>query len=418
MKNINIKTNIMLILLAAGWLMASFSCREEQLTDRINSDAPAPAPIDQNSITVKNLPGSAIIYYRVPQDENLLYVKAVYNPAPGVTREAKASRYLDSLVVEGFARAGEHIVKLYSVGRNEKESETVLSVPVKPGTPPVLSAAETIQLEATFGGVLGSFQNDSKTPLTAVLMADTTHTGVWNQLRAFVVRDAKASFEYVDLTDTVDTDFRIYLKDRYGNMSEPKNFRLAPWYNEEIPKDTWSAYQRLTTDFITPAEDRYGIEHLWDGSFEDGLTGLFATSHSAPLFPYTFTIRLGVKAVISRLQLHHRKDYEYQNKMPKVWELWGSEYEHPGVELLDGSWFLLGRFTSSMPSGSLGTPTAEDKLFANGEGERLLVRPTDESPAPYRPVQAITMRVFEVWDGSQGGQITISEIDLYGQIKK
>jgi hypothetical protein len=414
----SIKTNIMRILLAGGLLTAFFSCGEDKLTDRIGPNVPAPSPIDKNSVTVKNLPGRAILHYRVPQDENLLYVKAVYTTAPGITREAKASLYIDSLLVEGFAEAGEYTVKLYSVGRNEKESEPV-SVTVTPETPPVVSSGETLGLIATFGGVAGSFQNESKTPLIAVLQADTSHTGLWTQLRAFSLNDVQSSFNFVELTDTMETDFRVYLKDRYGNVSAPKDFRLKPWYNEKIPKKTWLKYT-LASDFTTAAESesRYGLAHLWDEISNQVDNNIFASANAGPSFPYHFTIKLGMTARISRLQLHHRLNYEYSNKTPKKWELWGSESDLPDDNLFGGDWFLIGRFTSFMPSGSTGAPTAEDKLYANGEGERLMIQPTDEIPDPYRPVKFIRLRVFEVWDNSQAGQVIIAEIDLYGQIIK
>jgi hypothetical protein len=411
------KTNIMCVLLVGGLTGAFFSCGEEHLTDRIDPNAPVPAQIDKNSVTVQNFPGRAVIHYSVPRDEHLLYVKAVYNPAEGVTREAKASLYVDSLVVEGFADAGEYPIRLYSVGRHEKESEPIV-IPVSPGTPPVISAGETINMIATFGGIIGSFQNESRTPLIAVLLADTSHTGKWDQLRAFNLNSVQSSFSFINNMDTTDTDFRVYLKDRYGNMSPPVDFRLRPWFEEEIPKATWQKYV-LPSDFYaaTESEDRYGMEHLWDGIFTELNNYIYATT-IGPEFPHHFTFKLGVTARISRAQIHHRVQDAYTGSQPKKVELWGSGSDAPSGDLFGGDWFLIGRHDSFMPSGSTGSPTQEDKDYATMEGERMLIQITDEIPDPYRPVKFIRVRTHEVWSGFSGGQVIYAELDLFGQIIK
>ena len=49
--------------------------------------------------TVKNLPGAAIIYYDLPDDQNLKYVRASYK-VDNMIRTVNASFYTDSLVVE------------------------------------------------------------------------------------------------------------------------------------------------------------------------------------------------------------------------------------------------------------------------------------------------------------------------------
>ncbi|MDR1172442.1 MAG: DUF4959 domain-containing protein [Bacteroidales bacterium] len=411
------KTNIMLMILVGGWLAVSFSCKEDKQSDYIDSTAPAPAQLDKNSITVKDIPGGSVIFYRIPKDENLLYVKAIYTIAPDVTREAKASIYCDSLMVEGFAVAGDYDVNLYSVGKNKKESDPIV-VSISPKTPPIISAWETLTLAETFGGIIGSFQNESKVPLTAILLADTSHTGIFTQLRAFTRDLSKVSFDFLDL-DTLETDFRVYLKDHYGNTSEPKAFRLKPWFQEEIPKTTWAQYT-MPSDYDVQTEPHlYKFEYLWDGISNQENSRIFATSNAGPPFPYHFTIRLGVNAIISRLALHHRINFEYISKTPKRFEMWGSESNSPDDDLFGGDWFLLGDFTSSKPSGSTdNTTTAEDKLYANGEGEKFLIQPSETIPNPYLPVRYIRFRVFEVWDGGLAGQVIIAEIDLFGRVVK
>lgn len=71
-----------------------------------NADLNEPAgsttpPAQVLNATVKNLPGAAIIYYDLPDDQNLKYVRASYK-VDNMVRTVNASFYTDSLVVEGF----------------------------------------------------------------------------------------------------------------------------------------------------------------------------------------------------------------------------------------------------------------------------------------------------------------------------
>jgi hypothetical protein len=319
--------------------------------------------------------------------------------------------------VEGFGAAGAYNVNLYTVGKNEKTSEAVV-YSVTPQPAPVQTAFESLTLETTFGGVRGAFLNEAGVPLTVVLSADTTNIGVFTQLRAFTLPDKKATFSYLGM-DSTETTFSVYLRDRWSNRTESKEFVIQPMFEELIPKNTWSKWT-LPSDWDTPAESEssYGLPNLWDGISNQRNSNIFASSNAGPSFPYTVTVRLGNSAIISRMQMHHRLNFEYVGKSPRRIELWGSDSDSPGDDLLlSGDWFCLGRFESKIPSGGT-TPTAEDQTYANGEGERFMLEPTEETPDAFRPVKFVRLRPLEVWDGSLAGQIIIAEIDLYGQLVK
>jgi hypothetical protein len=148
------------------------SCEEEGRLDHIDFNAPAPQQVSH--LSVKNTPGGATIKYQLPDDENLLYVKAEYEIRPGVVRECKASYYADSLVLDGFGRSSTYDVKVYCVGKNEKRSDPLI-VQVNPQTAPVFLAAKG--LNSAFGGVRVSFENEYETNLAIVLMTDTIGQG-------------------------------------------------------------------------------------------------------------------------------------------------------------------------------------------------------------------------------------------------
>src|SRR3546814_638851 len=156
-----------------GIVIGLFGCSEAERLDHLDADKPAPERV--TSVEVTAMPGGAVITYELPDDPNLSYVKAVYEIQPGVIRETKASRYYDTLRVEGFGSTGSYPIKIFSVGKNEKSSEPV-EVSVNPLTPPVLSVFSSIELDATFGGVKVSFENASKANLAIVVLVDRKST--------------------------------------------------------------------------------------------------------------------------------------------------------------------------------------------------------------------------------------------------
>ena len=133
------------LLILAVMLKILFGCQESTALIFYDENAPAPISIDVNSITVENLSGKSILKYIVPHDENLLYVKAIYESAPEVIREAQSSRFVDTLALEGFAKEGDYNVKLYSVGKNKKESDPV-SITVSPLIPPIVEAFPSLNV--------------------------------------------------------------------------------------------------------------------------------------------------------------------------------------------------------------------------------------------------------------------------------
>ncbi len=80
-----------------------------------------PDPI--TSYTVKSIAGGAVITYELPDNSDLRYVKAAYRLSDGSLRENKASVYHNSILVDGFAEAGEYEVDLIAVSVGEVNSD-------------------------------------------------------------------------------------------------------------------------------------------------------------------------------------------------------------------------------------------------------------------------------------------------------
>lgn len=402
-----------------------FACKEEDRITYYDSNAPAPVSLNPNFVSVENLPGKSIITYERPDDENFLYVKAVYESAPGVIREAKASLYVDTLLLEGFSAARAYTAKLYCIGKNEKESNPI-DISVSPLTPPVVEAFPSLVVSAAFGGVRGQYTNEHKGELKVTLLADTAGTGHYALLRSFVSNNPNARFVYTGLK-AEETNFAAYLQDRYGNRSDTAWFKgLTPLFEEEIDHSTWEFYQSLPSDVLKwtemGANNLYAPFRMWDNDLAASWGGVYIMSVNDYYFPYTITIKLGTEIILSRLIMHHWRlnGGGFGGGAPKTFQIYGSNLDKPRDNLFEGDWTLLGNFESEIPSGK-SEPTQADIDLAVFDGETFFVEATDDIPNPFVPTKFIRIRFLGNWSGRGIGDqvnIAISELKLFGRYEE
>jgi hypothetical protein len=401
-----------------------YGCSEKDRLDQTVDDS-APAP--QKVTVIGNTPiaGGAVIKYTIPNDKNLLGVKAVYE-RNGEICETKASLYNDSLTMEGFGDTRTYEVNLYSVGRNGKLSDPE-KVSITPLIPPVL--ATEISMEATFGGVRLSLSNNtSKAALTVMLLVDSTNNGKWELLHTFYTMADHITFVRREL-EAKEQTFGVVIRDRWNNKSDTfSRSVLTPYEEIKLDKTSWKT-EKLPTDSWEPYAGNipmHQLENLWAGpeAVAQQVNGqIFASLATSPM-PQHFTVYLGYKASISRMKLWTREpDCYYLGTMPREFELWGSD-DPP----LDGSWdnwYLLGKWEVLKPSGygvgrDIGPITAEDQDFYRNKLEYELTY-TDEISDPYRTVSYIrfkTLSTFATYltDMTQAN-IVLGEMALWGTLK-
>ncbi len=393
------------------------SCKELGRLDHIDENAPSPKPVEIKD--VKNTSGGAIISYNIPDDKNLLGVKAVYT-RNGNLVETKASQFVDTLVVEGFGSTNVQDIQLYSIGRNEKLS-TPVTVKINPLPPPVQTVK--FDLESGFGGVnVNLNENNSEADLALVLMVDTLGNGRFSDIQTFHTKSKKIKFPRRGLK-IKPTKFALYLRDRWNNVSDTIYKELTPIEELKIPSDLFRN-ANLPTDYFTPANGStgYRLEQIWLG--EDASDqNFYASSHSAPV-PQWFTIDLGRTVKISRIQKWPRPDYElFTGPAPRIIEFWGSTNPNPTGEW-DDSWFLIGEFEQFKPSGygegrEVGPVTDEDKDYWYNRTEFDVI-PTEDAPDPYRPASHIRIRVkstFQTYGtDTKMSQTIIGQLVFWGQM--
>src|SRR5690625_767300 len=107
------------VLLVVFLILGACDSDDENLFVDLNKDAPEVVSV----LEVVNIPGGAIINYEIPDDENLLGVKASYTRNNELV-EVKASKHVDTIRVEGFGDTASQEIELRSIGYNGKESRS------------------------------------------------------------------------------------------------------------------------------------------------------------------------------------------------------------------------------------------------------------------------------------------------------
>jgi hypothetical protein len=398
-----------------------YSCKEEDRLDQTVDDS-APAPLKVTVIGNTPKPGGAVLKYTVPKDKNLLGVKAVY-VRNGETCETKASLYTDTLTMEVFGDTQTYEVNLYSVGRNGKLSDPE-KVSITPLMPPVFTTE--ISMEAVFGGVkLNVSNNTSKAALTVMLLVDTANTGKWELLHTFYTMADHISFVRREL-EPKEQKFGVVIRDRWNNKSDTLFGFVTPYEEIKLDKTKWTNAKLPTDYWLTYSGSAgYNLENLWAGPETVGSSAggsSYATPADSPI-PQHFTVSLGYRASISRMQVWPRSnELYYTGSFPREIELWGSD-DPP----LDGSWnnwYLLGKWEVFKPSGygdgrDVGTITAEDQNYY-AYNQQYELTPTDEISDPYRPVRFIRFKIvslFSTYGTAQTqGVVVMSEIALWGTL--
>lgn len=342
-------------------------------------DAQTPTPLTVTD--VQNTPGGAVIRFSYPDDDNIRGAIATY-VRNGVTINTKVSRYVDSLVVEGFADMDSHEVKVSTFNVNETLSES-RTVTVTPLLPPIMSAKPTLM--ETFGGVKILIEgNESKADLAVCLLRDEDLSDAGKPLSSMKWVEVTTLFtasNNIKLTRRnlapVEALYGVYIRDHWGNISDTTVTAVIPIAEDKLDHSKFSDASLEDDNCKTANASYYPVKALWDDSGVSS-TGHFFASDYAPR-PCWLTINLGQKAQLSRVHTLPRIDYNiWSNAHPRDFEFWGwTEKEAPtgdvnsvNVHGFQTGWVLLGTFTQYKPSGyeedgSVGSYTAEDREYFN-----------------------------------------------------
>ncbi len=395
MKQAILMTGVLLFLFFTG-------CQEDELGP-INHDNVAPGPVELVKVTPVN--GGFHIVYTLPDDEDLLYVKAVYQLKDKEV-DNRASCFTNQMTIEGFGDTAVHEVKLYAVDRSGNMSEPV-SFSGRPLEPPIWIIARSIQIRADWGGAKYTWKNPMNAPVAIMLIAPDT----LGKMKVFhtVYTEADSGSYSLRGFDTIPTPFRAIVRDRWDNLSDTvrpntPGFVVTPWFEARLDK---TKFRLVFLDNDTRWDAWAGKpEYLWD----DDLTTFGHTQGDHP-FPQILTIDLGVKVILSRFKVnqrsHKQQYYAYTHGNPKRYDVYGSMTIPDQSGDLSQWTKLRETCVSWKPSGlPPGQNTDEDMAhFLEGDEFTFDV---------LIPIRYFRFAVLETWDGA--GFVDPCELTFWGNV--
>ena len=410
----NIKNRLLPLFLLVMTISVIACKRNDGYNTPVNTDKSKPAVV--TNIKVDNYNGGSYITYDLPKSDNVLYIMAKYQIRDGVSRETKSSYYGDTINVEGFAKAREYEVTLYTVSRANVMSDPI-TVKVNPATPVYSLVSGEASIQPDFGGVNVKALNPLKKEVGVIVTAFDPST------QRMEVQD-----QHYTNKDTIDyslrgynTDsraFGVYITDKFGNISDTLKKSLNPLFEELLPKNLFSEFKLpLDTKLYTGGD--WPVNHLWDGVTDNSVSGWHTNSGNVP--PFTCTFNVGATYKLSRFVIWERQnEFCYGFSNPKNFAIWGSSVAQPRdmqlpltapVGTVVGDWVNLGNFRypdppSGLPPGSINN--ADKAFVAAGVGFNF--------PLSAPAIHFIRVAVSLTWSG--GDSAHIMELSFYGQPTK
>jgi hypothetical protein len=358
-----------------------------------------------NVTDIENTPGGAIITYTLPDAPDLLYVMARYEEK-GIRREFKASFYTNRLIIDGLSKEEEYTVELTAVNRSGKASE-VVTVKIIPMKPPVRGVFESLRGAPTFGGIEISYENPSKA-FVAIGVLTTDEEGTFYEHDTFYSSQPGAKFSVRGFNES-EREFRLYVKDKWGNVSDTTSFRVKPIGEKELDKSLFKEL-KLKGD-ADPTAWGGQMRFIWDGrAFGDneGDWGLH-TGNVATGVPMQVSFDLGVNATLSRFKLWVIMDdkHMYNDMSPRNYEIWGRT--EPITAADNGElfplWFKMGDIENIKPSGLPTGSLTDDDRSAARRGDELIFEYNTFT------TRYIRIRCIKNWNGNTN--MCFSEVSFW-----
>lgn len=376
-------------------LLAICSCKREEPRP-VKQDSTPPGTV--NNVIVTNLNGAARISFSLPGDSDLLYVKALYQTTKGVKSETKVSRYNNSLMVEGFGDTSTYKVSLYVVDKSENISPAV-EVTIHPLEPVIWIVRRSLSVVPDFGGVNVKFTNTGEDDLALVVLANDS-LGQFSPITTQYTNLKEGNFSTRNMKD-VQTQFGVYVRDRWGNISDTLRVKLTPLFEELLDRTKMK-------EVVLPGDAPLGYGGNVAGLFDGSTTSGFYHSGDAARMPQWFTYDMGVTAKLSRLVWFMRPDYYYSLHNPRVVEIWGSNKPNPNGSF-DDSWTLLTTTTQVKPSG------LPEGQLSQADTDAALAGWTVTFPLNTPKVRYIRFKTLKNW--SNGTYVNFYEIMTWGDTK-
>jgi hypothetical protein len=364
-------------------LLSLFACSEEGHIP-VSTGKGKPAPV--TNVTAQAIPGGAILNYRIPDTDDLLAVKAVYTISDGKQREAMASYFVDTLILEGFSDIQQHEALLYTVSRSQELSEPV-KVTFTPLESPLSKIIQSVRIFPDFGGAAFTWKNEDNALFVFDLLVENDNGYM---VSTNVFQNKYDSMEFtVRGYEPEERKFAINITDQWGNESGliyPEGGSLTPLLEDKLEKSTMQ-FMRLDGDS--------GF-NIWGGMdifmLDDDMTTF---GHSTPYdWPPYITIDIGRKAKLSRIVINQRlfENMYYNGANWSIFDVYRCKTdERPSQTVNPDEWELVLNCKVAKPSGMALNECTNDDLRQARLGDSF------SFPRDMEPVRYVRISVTQTW---------------------
>jgi hypothetical protein len=362
------------------------------------------------SITgVESIPGGAKIYFTPPNETDISYVRGEYM-FKGEKRVVRSSIYNNYVIVEGLGSTDPIEITLYMVDHSENTSAPVVRS-FTPQTPPIYSVLSSISVLPDFGGITALWDNPTMTEIRFSFMVEDS-LGVL-QDHEMTFSNAEAGKFSLRGFDTTERKWGIYLRDKWGNMSDTLVAMATPFYEEKLDKKKFFEVG-LPGDNTTVRTGR-PLANIWD----DNIDVIWHTDpgmgDSTP--PQKFTICFGndVEAKLSRFVMYPRREsYYYGQHNPRYFQVYATtelKYDKTNQDYWrsddwKADWEFLGDYEVVKPSGLSGSQYNELDKAVWDAGFNF------EVPLESNKIKYVRFVVIATWANSAA--LHINEMTFYG----
>ncbi|MDR1865146.1 MAG: DUF4959 domain-containing protein [Bacteroidales bacterium] len=416
-----------------------FSCEESKRFEIGYSDSEPPLP----PVFVKYKPtyGGVRIFFKAPENKDLLSIDAVYRTKKGEERWFSVSYYADHIDVAGFATQEPHIVELYAVDRAGNQSER-LNIEVEPLQPAVEQVANTVYCVGGFSSFYINWENGLMQSMKIFLEYEYSDASNVKHEKSIVYTSREAEERQFirdpGFSDKYPVSVKIRVEDEYGNTSSTFDMgQLRLLADEVIPKDKWQipatndstivnrAGERVNTGVPMGFFDGYeGRAYMMiddiinDGTFVNfvhtrgyGRTGESRDGNT----PWNYIIDLGDYYELSRIITHQRyrssganeysgrEDY-YRNENVGKYSMWRWDEDTQAWDSI----------TTNIITFPLNLPDRQYKILGQ-QGDMAYMHPDD--PKFTKPTRWFRYEALASFDDQYTGinHRCVSELTLYGR---
>lgn len=348
------KLTYLLTLAFAGFLIGS--CDSSDMKE----DTTAPGKLSVQSVTPTS--GGGIIYYNLPADNDILFVRADYINAQGNEVYRVSSKQNDSIEISGLIDTSPVKVNLSVYDTSQNRSE-VVSVDFSPNRSFIFDVLESLEITADLGGVRVNWTNDEEK--TVFIFVSISAGDGEEEIRILSSRNQNGA-RFVRGLASVEQNFSIKVEDFDGNSTPVTDFgTYTPLFEEKIDKSSWRLVSNLSVN-----------GDAWEGqtvNFWDDIVDTVSTNNDNSYFiiyrslnggvlrwPLDIVIDLNKTVKINRFKVWQRAfwyngpantAYYYQAENLRSFDVYVSNDK---VE-----WQLLGNFDIGDPSDGSGNITDE-----------------------------------------------------------